>query len=745
MKTNRFFQKWLKRRHSPRRAKRSHSGLRFSQAVALTVAMGMGSPLRAEETATPPAGTTTQSAMPEVVVTGQQQRSYKPESSSSPKFSQPLLDVPQTVTVVPQAAIAEQNANTLRDVLRNVPGISIQAGEGGVPAGDNLAIRGFNARTDIFIDGIRDFGGYSRDTFNIEQVEVIKGPSSSFGGRGSTGGAINMASKYATSDSFTNATLGLGTDSYQRGTIDVNRPIAGKEGTAVRLTGVWHAQDVAGRNAVDAERWGLSPSVSFGIGTPTRLDIGFFHLSQDNLPDYGIPWVPATNTALSGYGNQPPPVNYENFYGLRARDYEKTETNIGTVKVQHDASDTLSIRNITRYGQTDRDSLITAPRFASDASTTINRNLQSRDQVDSILANQTDVTVKFDTAKVNHTVVTGVDLSREESENYARSGPAAPTADLFNPNPNDTYTGLITRTGARTEAIAQTQAAYAFDTMKFGEQFELSGGARWDSFKVDYESDSTASATTPLHRTDDMISWRAGAVYKPLPNGSVYAAYGTSFNPSAEGLTLANTATATNNINTDPEESRTFEIGTKWEVIKRKLLTSLAVFRTEKTNARTEDPANPADVIVLDGEQRVDGVEVGAAGNLTDAWTLFGGYTYLDGKVVSSNNPLEVGRELSNTPRHSFSAWSTYQLPANFDIGAGMQYVDKRFNSTTTPRLAPSYWTMDAMAAYKVNDNFTLRLNAYNLFDEEYIDRVGGGHFIPGSGRAAVLTTEVKF
>lgn len=743
MKTRKFFERWIRHFHQwQSRAIRRWQRRQWRHAVAISAAtcISLSTRSQAEEAVAPPPP----AAMPEVVVTGQQ-NTYKPEGASSPKYTQPLVDIPQTVTVIPQRAITEQGATTLREVLRNVPGISIQAGEGGVPAGDNLSVRGFNARTDIFIDGVRDFGGYSRDSFNIDQVEVSKGPSSSFAGRGSTGGAINMVSKYAASNPFVTGTLGLGTDSMQRATLDVNQKVAGRDDTAVRVAAMWHSQDVSNRDAVEADRWGVAPSIAFGLNGPTRVDLGFFHLSQDNVPDYGIPWVTATHNTLAGYRNQPPPVDYDNFYGLRGRDYERTKTDIGTAIVKHDVNEKVTLRSILRAGQTDRDSVITAPRFVSDNTTAINRNIQSRDQVDTILANQTDLTVKFNTGGIEHSVVTGVDLNRETSVNFARNGPNATTADLYNPEPNDPYSGHIGRSGSKTEAKAKSQSFYAFDTLKVGEKIELSGGARWDSFGVDFSSVSTTNVVTPLSRTDEAISFRAGAVFKPTAAGSVYAAYGTSFNPSAEGLTLANTATATNGVNTEPEKSRTVEVGTKWELLAKRLLANLAFFRTEKTNARTEDPASSTDIVVLEGRQRVDGMEVGAAGNLTNEWSLFSGYTYLDGKVISSKNASEVGRELANSPRHSFSVWSTYELPWNVDIGAGTQYVDRRFNSTTTPRKAPSYWLADAMAAYRVNQNVTLRLNAYNLFDKEYIDRVGGGHFIPGAGRSAVVTTEVKF
>jgi catecholate siderophore receptor len=696
-------------------------------------------------TASEPADPTTE--LPGMLITGSPQG-----SPSSPKLTEPVLNVPQTITVVPQTVIEAQGATTLRDVLRNVPGISIQAGEGGVPSGDNLSIRGFSARTDLFVDGVRDFGGYTRDSFNTEQVEVIKGPASTYSGRGSTGGSINLSTKVPHARNAYEGTLGIGTDSYQRATIDLNQSLPGSPiaGTAVRLNSMWTHQEVAGRDSVENERWGLAPSVALGLGTSTRAFLTYSHLAQDNLPDYGIPWVPAnTNVVLAAYSDRPAPVEFSNFYGLEARDFEETVTDLPSLRIEHDFNESFTLRNLTRYGTTSRDSVITAPRFVNaNIGTAINRQLQSRDQTDTILANQTDLTAKFETWGLNHTAVGSVEFARETSENFARTqipGNATPAADLFHPNPGEPFPGQIARTGAVNEAIADSAGVSVFDTLKLGSQWQVSGGLRWDTFGVDYRSTATNGVLSQLERNDDMLSWRAGVVFKPRENGSLYAAYGTSFNPSAEGLTLATTATAANNVNTDPEQSRTIEVGTKWEFLDHRLALSLALFRTDKTNARTEDPSDSTDVVVLDGEQRVQGVEFGVSGRLTKDWTVFAGYAWMDSEITESRNAAELGKELSNTPEHTFNFWTTYELPANFQIGCGGQYVDSRFANTTNTRQAPGYWLFDAMIGYRINRNIALRLNVYNLADEAYIDRVGGGHFVPGAGRTGTLTASFEF
>jgi len=693
------------------------------------------------QSANTPAGVSTNSPaqLPDVVVSGQQD-SYKPERLESPRYTEPLRDIPQTISVIPQAVIQEQNATTLRDVLRNIPGISIQAGEGGggLP-GDNLSIRGFNARSDIFVDGVRDYGAYSRDPFNLEQVEVLKGPTSATVGRGSAGGAINMVTKGPGLRPIYGGTLGFGTDEYKRFTLDVNQPLKeiGMETSAFRLNGLYHDADMPGRNEVTNERWALAPSFSWGLGTQTRVTLQYQHMTQDNVPDYGIPWVPAnTNAVLSAYSDKAAPVDYKNFYGLRDYDFEDIQNNLATAVLEHDFSDSLRLRNLSRFGVTDRKSGITAPRFDNvNSSTAIRRQLQRREIEHQILANQTDVNFELETGPVSHALAGGLEISREEQDNRnSAQFNNQPLADLYNPNPGEAPLGSMPDINAPwTEAAADTVALYAADTLKLTEKWQLVGGARYDHIETDFSGTEG--------RTDDLLSWRSGVVFKPKQNGSIYFGYGTSFNPSLEG----NTGIAGNILNLDPEESRMFELGTKWDLFEERLSLSAAVFRNEKTNARTPDIANTG-VTVLEGEQKVDGFEVGAAGSITRDWRVFAAYTFMDAQVEESNNPAEESNVLGNTPEHSASLWTTYALPFNLEIGGGAQYVgQRRNNNTTAARVAPDYLLFDAMAAYHVSEHVTLRLNIYNLADEEYIDRVGGGHFIPGAGRSAVMTASFAY
>lgn len=654
-------------------------------------------------------------------------------SPSSPKYTEPLRDTPQTITLIPKSVIEEQGATTLRDVLRNVTGLTLTAGEGGVPAGDNLTLRGFSARNDIFIDGARDLSPQARDPFNLEQVEVVKGPGSAFTGRGSAGGSINLVNKAPGVNRSFGGTVGFGSDGTKRLTGDLNLPI--KDRTAFRLNLLAHDSGVAGRDVVNNQRWGVAPSVLFGLGTRTQLTLSYYYLGQDNISDYGIPWVPATNNVLVEYRDQPAPVPRNTFYGFRDRDREKLRSDLGTVKFERDFSDTLTLRNQLRFSYGSRDSLATPPRFANTTSTAINREMRSWIAEDKVWDNQTDLRAKFSTGKLEHSLVTGLALTRENNLRQNRTAPNSPTT-LLNPNPDDVYTGTITLNPNIGDITGKSLALYAFDTVKLSKFVELNGGLRFDRFDV--EGVSTTPA--PVARLDKMVSWRAGLVVKPQEQGSLYVSYGTSLSPSLEGLSYG-----TANMAIEPEKTYNFEVGSKWDLIGERLSVNGAIFRVEKTNARTPGvlPDDPPQV--LQGRQRVNGVELGVSGGITRALRIFGGYTFMDGEIVESNTLAEIGKTIQNAPRHSFSLWTTYQFPRRVTLGGGPRFVGKRFGNNTNTRQVDGYWTLDALASIPVSRHLDLRLNLYNLTNAYYFDRLGGGHLIPGAGRSVLVSTGFRF
>ncbi len=671
----------------------------------------------------------------QIVVTGQRDRLNSLNSRLGD-----IREAPQSISVIPREVIEQQSATTLRDVLRNVSGISLAAGEGGVPAGDNLTLRGFSARTDIFIDGIRDFGSYTRDTFNIEQVEVVKGPASAQTGRGSTGGYINLISKQPQLESFVGGTLGVGSPEYWRltGDINVGADDLGIEGAALRLNLLYHDVDTPGRDHVGTQRWGIAPSVALGLGTSTRAILSYLRLDQDNVPDYGIPFVPATNVPLVPYAERPAPVDFSNYYGVLARDHEDTLTNVATFALEHDLSDQVRVSNVTRYGHSRRDSIYSSPRFLNTTSTLIRAQPQSRDTVDEILLNQSNIFAAFATGGLAHDLIGGFEIAREKSRNRARTVTEATPTDLFNPDPKRPYAGTVTP-GATAHAKADSLAVYLFDTVTLSDQWLVSGGIRLERFEADY---TPLPPTPALGRTDDIFSWRAGVTYKPLPSLSLYVGAGSSANPSFEGLTSSTVTAAQAAL--EPEKSRTYEVGAKWDGLKGRLLLTGALFRIDKTNARTPGLPGEPD-LVLAGEQRVDGIEFGATGRLARNWELVAAYTYLDSKIRESNTPAEVGKHLLNTPAHTFSLWSTYKLPVDLELGGGVRYVGSRFTSNANTREVGDYWLADATIAYDLSETASLRLNVFNIFDEKFIDQLSAGHFVPGQARSAVATLAFRF
>lgn len=662
----------------------------------------------------------------EVKVTAEQDApAYKAEQASSPKLTQPLVDTAKTVRVVTEAVMREQGVTSLRDALRNVSGISMAAGEGGVPPGDNLTLRGFSARTDLFIDGARDVAGYSRDPFNLEAVEVIEGPGSAFSGRGSTGGSINQVSKAPKLDDFTNAELSLGTDAMHRETLDVNKPLeALGDDAALRVNLMNHSADAPGRDEVFTERWGIAPSLALGLNTDTRFVLSHLHQQQEGMPDYGVPYL----------NGAPLDVDVSNFYGLTDRDYEDVKADVTTAKIEHDFSDTLSLRNQLRYGNVKRDSIVTPPRMLAGDPTRITRGGRSRDTEDEILVNQTDLSIKFGSDDIKHAVLVGLEIAREQFHNDLRNVPNGPqVTDINNPNPDEPYIEAITPNGF-TEAESNTIAVYLLDTIEFDAHWQANVGVRYDKFETDYYN-----AELDLDSSDDTVNWNAGITYKPGEVSSVYFSYGSSINPSAEGLTLS-----TSTANLDPEESNSYELGTKWDLLNENLLVTAAVFRTEKTNARTVDPTDSS-VTVLEGEQVVDGFSVSATGIINEQWQIIGSFTKLDSENVKSGNDAQEGNQLPNVADESWTVWTTWQPVDALQFGLGAQHIGDRYNNIANANKVPGFTLFDAMASYQVNESFSLRLNIQNLTDKEHYATVGGGHTVPGAARFTMLTGSFSF
>ncbi|OWJ94136.1 TonB-dependent siderophore receptor [Pseudomonas sp. A46] len=690
-----------------------------------------------------------------VNVDGKAEKSYKVEESASAKYTAPLLDTPQTITVVPREVIQEQQALSLRQVLSNVSGITFNAGEGGGGSGDSINIRGFSANSNIQIDGLRDSAQTSRtDTFNIEQVEVIKGPNSVFGGAGTTGGSINIISKQPMDRAFTRIGGGLGTDNYHRLTLDTNQPLEGLgTDSALRLNLMAHENDVPGRDQIDRERWGIAPSLRLGFNESTRLTLSAFHQTDDNLPDYGVPALDGKK--LAG-------VSREDYFGWKNLDKEEIEQNAFTANFEHDFNDNLRLQNLTRYSRVDRDTVVSASHVNLTGVPAGNfrpagPQAYGRDVTTDMWINQTNLRASFDTAGLGHELVTGVELSRENLDlktyNHGLGNALYPADGYDLANPPGQWNGPINKTiTGYTENQLDNKALYVFDTIALNEQWDLNLGLRYDWFDAESETFSATQVRTGRFTSkDEELSSRAGLVYKPTDNGRIYVAWGNSFNPSAESVATSGGGLNGNTQNLDPEKNETWELGTKWEFLGGRLMLDGAVFRVEKTDAR-EQLADGS--YILAGEQRVQGVELGATGKVTDRWNVYANYTFLDSETLKSEiDPAREGQALGNTPPHSFNLWTTYELPQGWTLGYGARYVSERNVSSSTQAKLDDYWLHNAMVGYKVSDNLDLQLNVNNLFDEDYVERVRqnigttarSSAIEYGDARSAILSATYSF
>jgi len=693
----------------------------------------------------------------------QSETSYKTDVSESKKMTAPLRDSAKTLTVIPQQVIRDTGAMSLTDALRTTPGITFGAGEGGNPNSDRPIIRGFGAESDIFIDGMRDVAAQSREIFNVESVEVSKGPSSAYTGVGSTGGSLNLITKSAKLGDAYNGGYSFGSDQTQRYTLDVNKQLT--ETSAFRLNLMKHENNVAGRDDVDNSRWGFAPSFAFGLGTDTRVMVDYYHLSTDDMPDYGIPLTLSSNRSKY-HVDGPANVSKSNFYGLNDRDYRKSVNDSGTLRIEHDLNEDTTISNSFRMSRSTLDYIVTNPDDSRGnvANGLLYRSSKNRNSTSSGFVNQTDLTTKFNTGGLEHSLATGIEFSYQDTHNrgynvgVAASGNTCNAALLashdctsaYDPNPHDSWNGSITDSLAYTDTDAKNSAAYVFDTLKFNEQWSLNLGLRLDHYEIASSGYSTGgrgsvAGNFDREKTSDVWSYQLGVVYKPLPNGSVYAAWSTSSNPSGETAGNGGQEIAANNADLDPEKSRNYEIGTKWDFFNDDLSLTAALFRTEKTNARITDPDNSS-FQVLDGEQRVQGFEFTYTGNITRQWKVFGGYTYMESELVKTSTAADKGNHMPSTPRNSFNLWSTYEVVPKLTLGAGATFVDQRFGNEANSVEIPSYWRYDAMASYKLTKNVDLQLNVQNLTNKRYFDQIFTTHYAHvAPGRTAMMSASFHF
>ncbi len=775
----------------------------------------------------------------------------------------PLLDTPRSIAIVDKEVIKNTGAATLVDALRTVPGITFGAAEGGNPIGDRPFIRGFDSQGSTFVDAIRDTSSQSREVFDVEQIEIVRGSDSTLGGRGGAGGSINIISKEPRAHDFAEFDASYGTANYKRITGDVNHVLS--DMVAVRIAGLWHDQDVAGRDALYQRRWGVAPSVTIGGTGPTKLTIGYYHLTSHELPDSGFPYLHPISNAPLGFSYSEPAIGHVTtitgaaidvpstaFYGLQDRDFRTQTNDEFTVRAEHDFGN-ITLRNTSRHSHNEQDYIYTQPDdsqgnvFGTNAANPATaggyvwRRANTRYGYVSSTTNQTDLFGTFATGAVKHSFAAGVEISWEKARRGTfvtrgfvnpangneilstgalitpRCTPAALAryycTTLGGPNSGDPWVNYASDTStvaapivrnlpiAETQNDANTVAAYAFDSITLAPALILNLGARVDRFKSKLTPGRPVTAVGQafsFSRTDTIVNYQAGLVFKPTPSTSLYASYATAATPpnsllgegqEGNGLPSTGTQASADILNLlKVEKTKSYEIGAKADLFAQKLSLTVAAFQTDTANARvTGADGNPQFI----GSRRVKGVEFGFNGRLLPGWTFYGGYTYLDAIIVDGGYAsfavnavtgpggviitparaiiqpsVNTGQQFPQTAKHSATLWSDFAVTPKFTIGGGAFYTSRVFGgyadnravsgvgaaAVVNPatkiiaRTIPEYWRFDARAGYSFSKAVAISVNVQNLTDKVYFTQANSAHYATiAPGRSAFATISVKY
>jgi catecholate siderophore receptor len=691
---------------------------------------------------------------------------YKSDRLASPKFTEPLLNTPKTVTVLTKELLEDKNATSLKEVARTTAGVTLGTGEGGNAFGDRFFIRGFDARNDIFIDGVRDPAVSIRENFFTEQVEILRGPASSFAGRGTTGGAINIVTKQAGDQSFYNAEATLGTDRTKRITLDVNQVI--DPTLSVRINAMGQDAGVADRNYVFDDRWGLAGAVKWTPSDVVKVTANYIHTDLNALPDFGVPYnrpalLPYTETG----------VPRETYYGFVNRDFQKATQDLGTFNAEFTINDHATLSDKLRVERSVLNYIGTLPEQNGSpppAQGFVNLNPQSRYQVTDVVAHQTDLTYKFDTGPIRHTAVMGTEVSREQVSIDSYTGLASEAlgsgafsgsgsfmnASVYNPPNLLPFPGFApSLTGNPTIVPIDTVSTYLIETANWRDFIILNGGIRYDDYNV-----SARKMGSEVSDVSGLFNYNAGIVVKPLPYASLYSAYATSANPV--GAEIDGTSSTYGGLNPTapvnqifgPQTNQAAEAGTKWELFDRHLLATAALFRTTAENARETIPTGlpNAGNIVAGAAYRVQGLDLEVAGKITDKWSIFGGLVLMNTKVTNSVVASNIGLPLANVANQSFNLLTKYKLTSDWEVGGQATYRSQIYGGTllvaNQGTVLPDYWRFDAFTEYKINRNLTAKLFINNIFNKTYYDafyQSAAPFVLIAPGRAAYLVLQAKF
>ncbi|KJC59023.1 TonB-dependent receptor [Bradyrhizobium sp. LTSPM299] len=702
---------------------------------------------------------------------------------ASGKFPEPILNTPKTITVLSKEVLADENATSLKQAVLNTAGVTLGTGEGGNAFGDRFFIRGFDTRNDVFIDGVRDPGVSVRENFFTEQVEILRGPGSSFAGRGTTGGAINIVTKQATTEkSFYNMDTTYASDNTKRVALDVNQVISPT--LAIRAGGVYQDAGVEGRSFITDNRGGGFVALTWKPVDAVKVTADYVHTDIHGMPDFGVPYLRTGPTNAAGQytttAGGPAPefgVNRDNFYGFVNRDFFEVHQDIATVNTEVKITPDLTFSNKVRGSESLLNYIGTIPESANVVGNTLTANTLSRYQPTDVVANQSEFTYKFDTGNWRHTMVAGVEVSRETSsiDSYAGLNGESSTGIVVNSsgaptnvsitNPQYTFATFPTTpslTGKPTQIAIDTTSGYLLDSANYRDLVILNGGIRLDDYGIKVSGYGTSGSVAGVFNSQaaqfDMPNFNLGLTFKPLPITSVYVAYATSSNPvgsefdgtsAAYGGISPNVLGGANQI-FGPMKNSAIEVGNKWELFDRHLLVTGALFQTNVTNARESvnvTAANPTasgctynvavggasqPCITAGAAYQIRGIDLEVAGKITDKWSVFGGLVLMKSEVTKSLvpsadpalYPTNVGLPLANIAHQSFSMLSKYQIDDRWEVGGQAVYRSKMYGGTLLAAnqgtSLPSFWRFDSFAEAKIDKNWTAKLFVNNIFNKLY-------------------------
>ncbi|MFK8332336.1 TonB-dependent receptor [Pseudomonas sp. BJa5] len=665
-----------------------------------------------------------------------EEQSYKAsETKSALKIDAPLRDIPQTVNVVPQSVIKDQGAQSMEDVLKNVPGIGLSNGDG---QRDQVTIRGFSAIGDMYVDGMRDDALYYRDLSNVERVEVIKGPAAVLYGRGSSGGLINNVSKKPNFSPVHEVGVTFDSEGKRRTQFDAGWADEQHGDKAFRITGALEDSDTF-RDDGYIDRKAIAPTAYFKLSDDLDLTVGATYLYDKRLIDFGIPAL----------GDRPVDVDRDKRFGAGDPDddYARSEVFSFTAGVDYRLNDDFTLSNNSRYYHYDLDRNNTladssANRFvtAPNGELLVKLNRGNVQRTEDGWFNQTELKHQALLAGMNHNLLYGVELGRQVKDQSVFSQSNVAQVPVFRDALVDVpfQANRQTAKGTTTQDIA---GFYVQDLIDLAPMWKALVGVRYDVFDQEYSDDLTGN---DLSRTDTTWSPRVGLVFQPDQIQSYYVSVSRSYQPSSEVFALS-----TSNQGLEPEETTNYEVGAKWDLLDNRLSVTAALFRLERTNMKTADPANPANVI-LAGEQRTDGFEATVSGQLTDKWQVYGGFAFLDAEITKSNSftngVANEGQTPTLTPRTSANLWLVRSLSETWRVGMGANYVDERYTALDNVVVMPSYTTVDAALLYN-QPKWDAALRLRNVFDRDYYASAHGSVDLitPGAPRTLELSTNFRF